>query len=136
MPKPRTEATRRDSSTSVQERRWRPSPPIGSADTFRAAGWPGAIGELPVKAPQPSRSKFCAYHGVKLNMDKSTYTFVPRRGQSKEQPTPIEINGVSSKVGHLDGYFKYLGIYMSPLGVLKHEVGKLQGEVEEIYDII
>ena len=78
---------------------------------------------------------FCTYHGVRLNLDKSTYTCVPTKGKrSGHVSRPIEVNGVMSKVGSLEGHFKYLGILMSPLGVVKHEVGKLRSEVFGIYD--
>ena len=82
-------------------------------------------------------SRWCQYHGVKLNLDKSTYTHVPARGcRSKGQPAPPKIEGVAAKVGHLEGYFKYLGIYMSPLGSVKHEVGRLNKEIFDVYDAI
>ena len=49
---------------------------------------------------------------------------------------PIEIDGAFCKVGSVKGYFKYLGIHMSPIGVVSHEVGRLQHKLFEIYDML
>jgi hypothetical protein len=80
------------------------------------------------------QSAFCKYHGIKLNMNKSTYTVVPKKGgRSAHVPQALEVGGVQSKIGHAEGYFKYLGIMMSPVGNLRHEVGKLEAWVEGVY---
>jgi hypothetical protein len=80
------------------------------------------------------QSAFCKYHGIKLNMNKSTYTVVPKKGgKVSHVPQSLEVGGIHSKIGHVDGYFKYLGVMMSPVGSLKHEVGKLENWVDGVY---
>jgi hypothetical protein len=78
------------------------------------------------------QAEFCKYHGIKLNMDKSTYTVV----KAKEEASPIEVEGKACKMGRPNGYFKYLGVNMSPTGKIKHEVGRLDSKVMEIYDTL
>ena len=39
-------------------------------------------------------------------------------------------------MGSTSGYFKYLGINMSPTGKVKHEMGRLEGKIMSIYDIL
>jgi hypothetical protein len=83
------------------------------------------------------QSVFCRYHGIKMNLDKSTYTHVPgRREKSKEAPPPPQIEGVAAKVGYVDSYYKYLGVHVNVRGEVKHEVGKIKGEVMAVYDAI
>jgi hypothetical protein len=78
------------------------------------------------------QAEFCKYHGIKLNLDKSTYTVVGGKGVAE----PIEINGKACRMGSTSGYFKYLGINMSPTGKVKHEIGRLEGKIMGIYDTL
>ena len=78
------------------------------------------------------QAEFCKYHGIKLNLDKSTYTVVGGRGEVE----PIEIDGKACRIGSHKGCFKYLGVNMSPMGGVRHEVGRLNHKVMEIYDTL
>ena len=43
---------------------------------------------------------------------------------------------MAAKVGYVDSYYKYLGVHVNVRGEVKHEVGKIKGEVMAVYDAI
>jgi hypothetical protein len=130
----------------VAQRRVSPGVPVGTVDghVVRVPGscymddavWYAETAEE-MKRRVWVHHVFCQYHGVKLNLSKSTYTYVPPRGgKSATPPPPPEIGGIATKVGHPEGYFKYLGVCTNVGGSVKHEVGRLASEVHRIYDAI
>ena len=76
---------------------------------------------------------WCQYNGIKMNIDKSTYTYVPRRGREKaEPPPPPQIGDKRAKVTHWDSYNKYLGIHLSPKGKTGHEQRRVEAKMLKI----
>ena len=42
---------------------------------------------------------WCQYNGIKMNIEKSTYTFVPQKGKERaEPPPPPTIGGVKARI--------------------------------------